>query len=473
MAALRLLPLLTMACAPWGAESLVQFEDRHAELSEDDYDPLRMYEKQALFEATACRDSDGSAKGAAAFVDQLLERGCQVIGQEEKLRAPPRVGSKCYSESVACEDAAKLANVSGLELKHKNAGEVFREKSGGFAKKWVGKPLSRAELFISSGQPQDLDASFYRSWRSLAAIEERIDHIVESFQEELAEHGQTLTKGTLSPATHEGRHIKTVTLRGALWREGDKRLLITSQMHAREWIAGMSSMMMLEKFIQKALVSPSWLARLEVAFVPIVNPDGFVYSCSQDRYWRKNSPTRKVQPNNRNCGGVDLNRQWAEYYNNGESGSNSPCSEAYVGKEPMREPEVIALDSFIQERNVTVSIDVHSFAAMILAPWAGTNEHPPQHEEISRLGDIFQRGMNKNSPMQYQFGPASMLYLASGVFMDHLAAKGALSYTVEIRPHRPGINGYEGFSPPPGMIAPVGGELTQAVFGVVADMQRH
>ena len=42
-----------------------------------------------------------------------------------------------------------------------------------------------------------------------------------------------------------------------------------------------------------------------IVIVPVVNPDGYLFSWSSERYWHKNR-----RPNNPSDFGVDLNRNW-------------------------------------------------------------------------------------------------------------------------------------------------------------------
>lgn len=49
-----------------------------------------------------------------------------------------------------------------------------------------------------------------------------------------------------------------------------------------------------------------YLNSLEFLIIPFVNPDGFVYTWTTDRLWRKN---RHLYPGAR-CTGVDINRNF-------------------------------------------------------------------------------------------------------------------------------------------------------------------
>jgi len=118
---------------------------------------------------------------------------------------------------------------------------------------------------------------------------------------------------------------------------GRKRIYFQCQIHAREWISGAACMyitnhLVTEYAANNSLVGhlkwtcvwdgpiPAWrwtavsvfvqvtslLDNLEFLVVPFVNPDGYVYTWTQNRMWRKNRrPTR-----NSACYGVDINRNF-------------------------------------------------------------------------------------------------------------------------------------------------------------------
>ena len=59
---------------------------------------------------------------------------------------------------------------------------------------------------------------------------------------------------------------------------------------------------------------------------PLLNPDGYEYSHTDDRMWRKN---RSPPPPGSRCYGVDLNRNWDVIGFGAGATSSNPCSETY------------------------------------------------------------------------------------------------------------------------------------------------
>lgn len=145
-----------------------------------------------------------------------------------------------------------------------------------------------------------------------------------------------------------------------------KRLIwISAGQHAREWIAPASAMYLIDELAQGIKVGDPRILRVltlfEIVVVPCVNPDGYEYSHTTDRMWRKN---RRV--NSGGSRGVDLNRNWDDYW--GQRGaSKSGGSDIYCGTHPSSEPEVRAMADYILSlKNRLIGIDVHSFGQLIL-----------------------------------------------------------------------------------------------------------
>jgi murein tripeptide amidase MpaA len=69
--------------------------------------------------------------------------------------------------------------------------------------------------------------------------------------------------------------------------------------------------------------------------IPIVNPDGYVFTWTDDRMWRKN---RRKNPNS-SCYGVDINRNWNYQWGTGGS-SSIACSDTYMGPSGFSEPGI-------------------------------------------------------------------------------------------------------------------------------------
>lgn len=102
----------------------------------------------------------------------------------------------------------------------------------------------------------------------------------------------------------------------------------------------------------------------EIYFVPVVNPDGYVYNQTTNPngggMWRKN------RRNNSGSYGVDLNRNY-DYgwgYNSGSSGT--PSSDTYRGPSAGSEPETQAIKNMCAAILPKIGFSVHSVAGRFL-----------------------------------------------------------------------------------------------------------
>ena len=107
----------------------------------------------------------------------------------------------------------------------------------------------------------------------------------------------------------------------------------------------------------------------EMYFVPVVNPDGYVYNQTTNPsgggMWRKNR---------RNNGGgnygVDLNRnyglEWA-YDNFGSS--PDPSSDTYRGTAAFSEPETQTMKNLCESREFKLAFNYHTYGNLLIRPW--------------------------------------------------------------------------------------------------------
>jgi murein tripeptide amidase MpaA len=132
--------------------------------------------------------------------------------------------------------------------------------------------------------------------------------------------------------------------------------------HAREWLTGATLTYVFDKFVAQYGIDAE-ITRLideyELIFVPVVNPDGYKFSWTNDRTWRKN---RRINAGS-SAIGVDLNRNWNTTVW-GDSPTN-PSSDSYQGTAPKSEPEVLTLsDYFMSLGNVVSAMDFHTYGQL-------------------------------------------------------------------------------------------------------------
>jgi carboxypeptidase A2 len=147
---------------------------------------------------------------------------------------------------------------------------------------------------------------------------------------------------------------------------------LDSTIHAREWLAPATTLKILNHLITNYGTDSTvtyLLDNYDWFFVPVFNPDGYDYTWTNQRLWRKNRNTFG------SCVGVDLNRNHA--WNWGRQGvSHDPCSDTYCGPSAASELEVQAVQDEIIRVNALSGIEVmmtfHSYGNMWMHPWGNT-----------------------------------------------------------------------------------------------------
>jgi hypothetical protein len=160
----------------------------------------------------------------------------------------------------------------------------------------------------------------------------------------------------------QGRIITGIHIWGAGGKGSKPAVLIHGTVHAREWITTMTTEFLAWQLLTtsgsnatiKALVD-----KFDFYIMPIVNPDGFAYSQTTDRLWRKNRQT--VSGNS--CVGRDINRNWPYQWAATGGASTSPCSETYKGQAASDSPEnrglVAQVNSLRDSKGIRLYLDVH------------------------------------------------------------------------------------------------------------------
>ncbi|KAH9630256.1 hypothetical protein HF086_012441 [Spodoptera exigua] len=164
--------------------------------------------------------------------------------------------------------------------------------------------------------------------------------------------------------------------------------------------------------------------------IPVLNPDGYEYTHTHERMWRKNRARYGGE-----CVGVDLNRN----FSNGEEGSSDePSHVFYRGPAPFSEPETVAVRDTILG-SVTpfkVFISFHSYFELIIFPWGNRQDPCPDYLHLLEGGTVMARAIHETSGKTYKVGSTKDLtYYACGTSIDwsYSIAKIPYSYMVELR----------------------------------------
>jgi MYXO-CTERM domain-containing protein len=252
----------------------------------------------------------------------------------------------------------------------------------------------------------------------------------------------------------EGRAIRGVRIS----HDGEdvRQLVITAGQHAREWIAVMATTCVAAQLAEADDPAiESLLGEVTVVVVPVVNPDGYVYSWEVDRYWRKNRGDEN---------GVDLNRNWSIGWG-GKGSSSDPDHNNYRGKSPFSEPEAAAVREWLEDSPVVSYIDVHTFGELVLYPWAIAIEaEAPEH--LAQLASAAAENLAAVHGEPYVALQSVELYPAAGTSIDFAyGTLGIHALTLELRPQ--GGSEEWDFVMPANHIEPTCEELMAAVVDLL------
>ncbi len=263
----------------------------------------------------------------------------------------------------------------------------------------------------------------------------------------------------LAPARVALQSIGTSLEGRPLWAlkigHGPSPMLINGTQHAREWIAAMTATCVADRLVRDYDRDPAikdFVDRTTLWIVPVANPDGYQYSWSDKRYWRKNR---------RNGVGVDLNRNFSVAWG-GDGSSKNERSETFRGPHAFSEPESTALRDLSLREHVAKHIDFHAYGQLVLYPWNHTKTPAKDRDRFAGIGDRIASAIFAQHQQRYALMPGVQLYAAAGTMTDwEYGEVGALSYTIELRP-----KGGSGFVLPPSEIRPTCDEGLAAVLAL-------
>lgn len=233
--------------------------------------------------------------------------------------------------------------------------------------------------------------------------------------------------------------------------------------HAREWITTTTvpyhARHLLESYATDATVR-DMVDRVEIFLIPVVNPDGYEYTWTNDRLWRKNR--RLISGTTY---GVDLNRNWGYAWGYDNDGSSpSASSQTYRGSGPFSEPETQVLRDFlIAHPNIRAALDIHSYSQLILWPWGHIPDLSPDDAEFADVGLDMKALMFGVHGKIYTAGPTyTTIYPVNGDACDWAyAERGVLAMSFELRPENGPFG--TGFELPANEIIPQNEELEPAI----------
>ncbi|XP_038011018.1 carboxypeptidase A1-like [Motacilla alba alba] len=308
----------------------------------------------------------------------------------------------------------------------------------------------QTEMLRSSRQRSlDTNTFNYEAYHTIDEIYNFMDMLV-------AENPNLVTKLEIGRST-ENRPLYVLkfstggTNRPAIW--------IDTGIHSREWVTQASGIWFAKKIVQDHANNEgvaSILETMDIFLEIVTNPDGFAYTHSKNRLWRK---TRSKHPG-AICVGVDPNRNWDAGFGDAGASGNS-CTETYHGPYPNSEPEVKSIVDFVKSHgNIKAFISIHSYSQLLLYPYGYTETPAPDDQELHELSAKAVAALSSLYGTKYKYGSIiTTIYRASGSTVDWTYNQGIkYSFTFELRD-----TGRYGFLLPAKQIVPTAEETWLAL----------
>ncbi|XP_043569938.1 carboxypeptidase A1-like [Chiloscyllium plagiosum] len=283
-----------------------------------------------------------------------------------------------------------------------------------------------------------------------------------SWMDSLANEYPGLVQKQQIGTSFEGRPL--YVLKFSTGGTGRPAIWIDSGIHAREWVSPASAIWMAKKISSDYGQEPfitSLLRKMDIFMEIVVNPDGYAYTHTKNRLWRK---TRSTGPG-RNCFGVDANRNFDAGFG-GPGTSNKSCQETYHGPYPNSEREVAAIVNFVQShRNIKSFITIHSYSQLVMYPFGYKCVPPADYQELDALAKSAVSSLTSLYGTRYKFGSiCETIYQASGGSIDWTYDQGIkYSFAFELRD-----TGRYGFLLPSSQILPTAEETWLAIKTIMS-----
>ncbi|XP_004677102.1 PREDICTED: carboxypeptidase A1 [Condylura cristata] len=315
------------------------------------------------------------------------------------------------------------------------------------------------QMFAFQARARSTDSFSYATYHTLDEIYSFMDMLV-------AENPQLVSKMEIG-RTYENRPIYVLKFstgannRPAIW--------IDTGIHSREWVTQASGIWFAKKITQdygQDTVITSILNNMDIFLEIVTNPDGFAFTHSKNRLWRK---TRSVTAGS-SCVGVDPNRNWDSAF--GMPGaSNNPCTETYHGKNANSEKEVKSIVDFVKSHgNIKGFISIHSYSQLLLYPYGYTKTPCRDQQELDQLAAAAVKALASLYGTKYTYGSTyTTIYQASGNTVDWTYDQGIkYSYTFELRD-----TGRYGFLLPASQIIPTAQETWLALLTIMEHVLKN
>ncbi|KAJ6656346.1 hypothetical protein lerEdw1_003849 [Lerista edwardsae] len=315
------------------------------------------------------------------------------------------------------------------------------------------------EMELSHQRDRSSNSFNYAAYHPLESIYKAMDEIAAEYPQLVSKHqiGETYEKRPLYILKFSTGGLD----RPAIW--------IDAGIHAREWVTQATALWTAKKIASDYGNDPSvtsLLNTMDLFLLVVANPDGYVFTHTNNRMWRK---TRSRVPGSI-CVGVDPNRNWDAGFG-GPGASNNPCSDSYHGPSANSEVEVRSVVDFIKSHgNVKAFISIHSYSQLLMYPFGYKCSNTKDYKELDDVGKAAASALTSLYGTSYKVGPiCSVIYQASGGSIDWSYDYGIkYSFAFELRD-----TGRYGFLLPANQIIPTAQETWLGLKTILEHVRDH
>jgi len=270
-------------------------------------------------------------------------------------------------------------------------------------------------------------------FRSFVEIEAQLRSLAENNSDiaVLYDLGELYPNGDGSTKTSwEGRHFWAMKISDNPLEDEPEEpaILYVSMHHSREWMTTEMMMWLIEHLLAGYGTNDTVTQIVdtrEIWCFPVLNPDGFVFSETDDRTWRKNR-----RDNGDGTFGVDPNRNYGfawGYDNQGSSPQTS--SETYRGPYPISEPCTQIMRDFAYDIGFELGISFHTHSEVMT--WAPA--YIRQHMSHYPIAQELARRMAAHNGYEYGDILDGILYTVNGGWDDFMYFNtSAITFTYEM-----------------------------------------
>ncbi|NWU93763.1 CBPA2 Carboxypeptidase, partial [Upupa epops] len=302
----------------------------------------------------------------------------------------------------------------------------------------------KQDMVYSQQRERSSNSFNYGTYHTLDEIYAELDHLA-------SDYSNLITKLQIGES-YEKRPLYVLkfstggTNRPAIW--------LDAGIHSREWVTQASAVWIAKKIASDYGTDPSitsLLNNMDLFLLTVSNPDGYVFTHTTNRMWRK---TRSKNPGSL-CVGVDPNRNWDAGFG-GPGASNKPCSDSYHGPSANSEVEVRSVVNFIKNHgNFKAFLTLHSYSQLLMYPYGYKCTAPADYAELDALGKAAASSIQSLYGTTFRVGSiCKTIYQASGGSIDWSYDNGIkYSFAFELRDR-----GRYGFLLPANQIIPTAQE---------------